>query len=86
MLMTPSAPALTIHGWWGWKAMLVAPMPDLPCALLCPLSTFSGTIIGLRVRSLYLLCCVIIIVIIVIIVILLLCCKGDDGDKCGIMD
>jgi hypothetical protein len=45
----PSAPPDTSHGCLGWKATeFTAALPTAPC----PRSTFRGTSMGLRVRSL----------------------------------
>ena len=46
----PSAPPVNNQGWFGWKTTHVAPSPVL--FLACPLRIFTGTIIGLVIRSL----------------------------------
>lgn len=47
--MTPSAPEENTQGCRGWKAIDMTPSPPFTP---CPLSTFSGTISGLRAKSL----------------------------------
>ena len=46
-----SAPAVTIHGCVGWNCVSSTPKSFL---IWCPLSTFSGTISALCIKSLVL--------------------------------